>query len=118
MLIGSMSAPMALVTSVSSAIGADITDPAVARKVARIELARSIRAFAASTLANGDCLVRRGRLGRQQADQAMPIALQEMEISRPFWPTHRCAKPRPCSRTTLMKTAVSPPWTLRRHASW
>ena len=56
-------------------------DPAVARRVARIELARSIRAFAASTLANSDCLVRNGRISREQANQAMPIALREMGIS-------------------------------------
>ena len=56
-------------------------DPAIARKVARIELARSIRAFAASTLANGECLVERGRLSQQQANQAMPMALEEMGIS-------------------------------------
>ena len=52
-----------------------------ARKVARIELARSIRAFATSTLANGDCLVSRGRLSRSQENQAMGIALREMGIS-------------------------------------
>ena len=55
--------------------------PSTKRKVARIELARSIRAFAASTLANGDCLVSRGRLSRSQANQAMAIALREMGIS-------------------------------------
>ena len=55
--------------------------PSTERKVARIELARSIRAFAASTLANGDCLVSSGRLTRPQANQAMGIALREMGIS-------------------------------------
>ena len=55
--------------------------PSTARKVARIELARSIRAFAASTLANGDCLVSQKRLNRSQANQAMGIALREMGIS-------------------------------------
>ena len=55
--------------------------PSTKRKVARIELARSIRAFAASTLANGDCLVSRGLLSRSQANQAMGIALREMGIS-------------------------------------
>ena len=56
-------------------------DPAVDRKVARIELARSIRAFAAATLANGQCLVKAGRLSQQQNNQAMPIALRELGIS-------------------------------------
>ena len=55
--------------------------PSTKRKVARIELARSIRAFAASTLANGNCLVSRGRLSQSQANQAMAIALREMGIS-------------------------------------
>ena len=56
-------------------------DPAVDRKVARIELARSIRAFAAATLASGQCLVKAGRLSQQQNNQAMPIALRELGIS-------------------------------------
>ena len=60
---------------------AESVDPAVARRVARIELAKSILAFAASTLATSDCLVRAGRISRQQANQAMPIALREMGIS-------------------------------------
>ena len=52
------------------------------RKVARIELARSIRAFAADSLANGErLLVRNGQLSREQADQATAIALEEMVIS-------------------------------------
>lgn len=51
------------------------------RKVARLELARSIRAFAAGSLANGECLVRRGQLSQQQAKQATAIALKEMGIS-------------------------------------
>ena len=57
------------------------SDASVARKVARIELARSIRAFAAATLANGQCLVKAGRLSQQQNNQAMPIALRELGIS-------------------------------------
>ncbi len=55
--------------------------PETIRKVARLELARSIRAFAAGSLANGECLVRSGQLSQQQADQATAIALQEMGIS-------------------------------------
>ena len=56
-------------------------DPAISRRVARLELARSIRAYAAGTLAHGECQVVRGRLKRRQADQAMAIALQELDIS-------------------------------------
>ena len=56
-------------------------DPATSRRVARLELARSIRAFATATLAHGECQVARGRLQRRQADQAMAIALQELGIS-------------------------------------
>ena len=55
--------------------------PETIRKVARLKLARSIRAFAAGSLATGECLVRSGQLSQQQADQATAIALQEMGIS-------------------------------------
>ena len=57
------------------------SDASVSRKVARIELARSIRSFAASTLANGQCLVKAGRLSQRQINEAMPIALRELGIS-------------------------------------
>ena len=60
---------------------AESMSPETIRKVARLELARSIRAFAAGSLANGECLVRSGQLSQQQADQATAIALQEMGIS-------------------------------------
>jgi len=53
---------------------------AVQRKVARLELARSIRAFAAGTLANSNCLVQDGSVSRHQADAAMTLALREMGI--------------------------------------
>ena len=56
-------------------------DPAISRRVARLNLARSIRAFATATLVHGECQVARGRLKRRQADQAMAIALQELGIS-------------------------------------
>ena len=62
-------------------VRADTMSPETIRKVARLELARSIRAFAAGSLANGECLVRSGQLSQQQADQATAIALQEMGIS-------------------------------------
>ena len=52
----------------------------VERKVARLELARSIRAFAAGTLANGSCLIEQGALNRRQADAAMNVALSELGI--------------------------------------
>ena len=56
-------------------------DPAISRRVARLNLARSIRAFATATLVHGECQVVRGRLERRQADQAMAIALEELGIS-------------------------------------
>ena len=62
-------------------VRAETMSPETTRKVARLELARSIRAFAAGSLANGECLVRSGQLSQQQADQATAIALQEMGIS-------------------------------------
>ena len=62
-------------------VRADTMSPETIRKVARLELARSIRAFAAGSLANGECLVRREQLSQQQANQATAIALQEMGIS-------------------------------------
>ena len=49
---------------------------AVERKVARLELARSIRAFAAGTLANETCLIDEGDLNRRQADVIMKVALR------------------------------------------
>ena len=52
----------------------------VERKVARLELARSIRAFAAGTLANGTCLIDQGALNRRQANAAMNVALRELGI--------------------------------------
>ena len=62
-------------------VRADTMSPETIRKVARLELARSIRAFATGSLVNGECLVRSGQLSQQQADQATTIALQEMGIS-------------------------------------
>ena len=62
-------------------VRAETMSPETTRKVARLELARSIRAFAAGSLATGECLVRSGQLSQQQADQATAIALQEMGIS-------------------------------------
>ena len=55
--------------------------PETARKVAKLELARSIRAFAAGSLANSTCLVRTGQLSQAQVNQATAIALREMGIT-------------------------------------
>ena len=60
---------------------AEPMSPETIRKVARLGLARSIRAFAAGSLANSECLVRRGQLSQEQAEQATAIALKEMAIS-------------------------------------
>ena len=62
-------------------VRAETMSPETTRNVARLELARSIRAFAAGSLANGECLVRREQLSQQQANQATAIALQEIGIS-------------------------------------
>ena len=56
-------------------------DDAIARKVAVIELSRSIRSYTVGILATADCMVREGRLSRREADQAIPIQLREMGIS-------------------------------------
>ena len=79
LLIGGLAlgAPMVQADTMSP----ETMSPETIRKVARLELARSIRAFATGSLANGECLVRSGQLSQQQADQATTIALQEMGIS-------------------------------------
>ena len=79
LLIGGLAlwAPMVRAETMSP----DTVSPETIRKVARLGLARSIRAFAAGSLANGECLVRSRQLSQQQADQATAIALQEMGIS-------------------------------------
>ena len=65
-----------------SAVAAEpAEDDAIARKVAVIELSRSIRSYTVGILATADCLVREGRLSRREADQAIPIQLREMGIS-------------------------------------
>ena len=56
-------------------------DDAIARKVAVIELSRSIRSYTVGILATADCLVREGRLSRREADQAIPIQLRDVGIS-------------------------------------
>ena len=75
---GLLLAGLALMAPTASA---ETMSPETIRKVARLELARSIRAFAAGSLANGECLVRRGQLSQQQAEQTTAIALKEIGIS-------------------------------------
>ena len=75
---GLLLAGLALMAPTASA---ETMSPETIRKLARLELARSIRAFAAGSLANGECLVRRGQLTQQQAEQATATALKEMAIS-------------------------------------
>ena len=75
---GLLLAGLALMAPTASA---ETMSPETIRKVARLELARSIRAFAAGSLANGECLVRRGQLSQQQAEQSTAIALKEIGIS-------------------------------------
>ena len=74
--------PLAVAESVSpETMSSQTMPPATARKVAKLELARSIRAFAAGSLANSRCLVRTGQLSQAQANQATAIALGEMGIT-------------------------------------
>jgi len=74
--------PLAAAESISPETKSPETMPAeTARKVAKLELARSIRAFAAGSLANSRCLVRTGQLSQAQANQATAIALGEMGIT-------------------------------------
>ena len=72
---------MAGLTLIAPTVAAEPMATETIRKVARLELARSIREFAAGSLANGECLVRSGQLSQQQADQTTAIALIEMGIS-------------------------------------
>lgn len=73
---------LAAIATGQAAIAAEpAEDDAIARKVAVIELSRSIRSYTVGILATADCLVREGRLSRREADQAIPIQLREMGIS-------------------------------------
>ena len=69
--------PLAAAESISP----ETMPPQTARNVAKLKLARSIRAFAAGSLANSRCLVRTGQLSQAQANQATAIALREMGIT-------------------------------------
>ena len=73
---------LAAIATGQAAIAAEpAEDDAIARKVAVIELSRSIRSYTVGILATADCMVREGRLSRREADQAIPIQLREMGIS-------------------------------------
>ena len=73
---------LAAIATGQAAIAAEpAEDDAIARKVAVIELNRSIRSYTVGILATADCMVREGRLSRREADQAIPIQLREMGIS-------------------------------------
>ena len=51
--------------------------PEVQRRVAVVVLARRIRGYAAMAKASSDCQVKKGRLPRRQASQALAISLEE-----------------------------------------
>lgn len=70
-----------LVSAMAKADDASNNDR-VQRKVAVIELSRSIRSYTVSTMATADCLVEQGRLSRNEANQAVPIQLREVGISQ------------------------------------
>ncbi len=82
LFVGFLFQPSAVAESVSpETMSSQTMPPETARKVAKLELARSIRAFAAGSLANSRCLVRTGQLSQAQANQATAIALGEMGIT-------------------------------------
>ena len=51
--------------------------PEVQRRVAVVVLARRIRGYSAMAKASSDCQVKKGRLPRRQASQALAISLEE-----------------------------------------
>ena len=53
---------LVVLSGVGVGAAAEPIPPDVQRKLARLDLARSIRAFAAGTLAHGDCLVGTGAI--------------------------------------------------------
>jgi len=67
-------------TPIPIGAAAEPIPPDVQRKLARLDLARSIRAFAAGTLAHGDCLVGTGAISQRQAREAMVHGLKELGI--------------------------------------
>ena len=60
-------------TLIAPTVAAEPMAPETIRKVARLELARSIRAFAAGSLANGECLVRNGQRSRERPNTPSPL---------------------------------------------
>ena len=71
---------MAGLTLIAPAVAAEPISSKTIRKVACLELARSIRAFAASSLANGECLGVQWSAVPRAAKQATTIALEVMSI--------------------------------------
>ncbi len=78
--------PLASVMAVAGAMAVAAEDaplaPEVQRRVAVVVLARRIRSYAAMAKASSDCLVKKGRLRRSQANQALVNTLEELGISR------------------------------------
>ena len=64
---------MAGLTLIAPTVAAKPMAPETIRKVARLELARSIRAHAPGSLANGECLVRNGQLSRERPNKPPPL---------------------------------------------
>ena len=71
-----MAAPIAVVAEDASLA------PEVQRRVAEVVLGRRIRGDAATAKASRDSQVKKGRLSRRQASQALPISLEELGKSR------------------------------------
>ena len=64
---------MMRLTLIAPTVAAELMAPETIRKVAHLELARSSRAFAASSLANGECLVRDGQLSKERPNKPLPL---------------------------------------------
>ena len=60
---------MAGLTLIAPTVAAEPMAPETIRKVAHLELARSIRTFAAGLLANGERLVRNSQLSRERPNK-------------------------------------------------
>lgn len=64
---------MAGLTLIASTVAAEPMAPETIRKVARLEVARSVRAIAAGSLANGECLVRNGQPSQEMPNKPPPL---------------------------------------------
>ena len=67
-----------------------IKDDRVQRKLAVIELRRSIRSFTVSNLATANCLFKQGLLSRREANQAVPSQLRKVGISQHVMSIRKC----------------------------